>query len=119
MATTSSDSPFPVFIHHKFVVIDAETKSPTIFTGSANMSGNALYRNDENLLEITECPRLAAIYLAEFMRLYEHYRARATWNRYIRGRVRTYTLSRDARWTGKAYKKGTPERRARVAMAKG
>lgn len=83
------------------------------------MSGNALYRNDENLLEITECPRLAAIYLAEFMRLYEHYRARATWNRYIRGRVHTYTLSRDARWTGKAYKKGTPERRARVAMAKG
>lgn len=115
----SSAARFPVFIHHKFVVIDAETKSPTIFTGSANMSGNALYRNDENLLEITECPRLAAIYLAEFMRLYEHYRARATWNRYMRGRVRTYTLSRDARWTGKAYKKGTPECRARVAMAKG
>ena len=110
---------FPVFIHHKFVVIDAETKSPTIFTGSANMSGNALYRNDENLLEITECPRLAATYLAEFMRLYEHYRARATWNRYMRGRVRTYTLSRNARWTGKAYKKGTPEWRARVAMTKG
>jgi hypothetical protein len=48
-----------------------------------------------------------AAYLAEFMRLYEHYRAR------------TYTLSRDARWTGKAYKKGTPEWRARVAVAKG
>jgi hypothetical protein len=28
-------------------------------------------------------------------------------------------LSRDARWTGKAYKKITPEWRARVAMAKG
>ena len=65
---------------------DGATKSPTIFPGSANMS--------------------------EFMRLYEHYRARAT-------RVRTYTLSRDARWTGKAYKKATPEWRARVAMAKG
>ena len=60
---------------------DGATKSPTIFTGSADMS--------------------------EFMRLYEHYRAR------------TYTLSRDARWTGKAYKKGTPEWRARVAVAKG
>jgi glycogen operon protein len=49
------------------LVIDAETDSPTIFSGSANMSGHALYRNDENLLEITECPRLAAIYLAEFL----------------------------------------------------
>jgi hypothetical protein len=57
--------------------------------------------------------------MSEFMRLYEHYRARATWNRYMRGRVRTYTLSRDARWTGKAYKKATPEWPARVAMAKG
>lgn len=72
---------------------DGATKSPTIFTGSADMS--------------------------EFMRLYEHYRARATRNRYMRGRVRTYTLSRDARWTGKAYKKATPEWRARVAMANG
>jgi hypothetical protein len=53
------------------------------------------------------------------MRLYEHYRARATWNRYMRGCVRTHTLSRDARWTGKAHKKATPEWRARVAMAKG
>ena len=114
-----SASKFPVFIHHKFVVIDAETDSPTIFTGSANMSGNALYRNDENLLEITGSPRLAAIYLAEFMRLYEHYRARATWNRYLRGRIRTYKLAADSRWTGKAYRKGTPEWRARVAMAKG
>lgn len=100
------------FIHHKFVVIDAETKIADDFHRSANMSGNALCRDGENLLEITECPRLAATYLAGFMRLYEHHRARA-------GRVRTYTLSRDARWTGKAYKKRTPEWRARVAIAKG
>ena len=70
--------PFPpVIIHHKFVVIDAETDSPVIYTGSANMSGNSVFNNDENLLEITGSPRLARIYLAEFLRLYEHYRARA------------------------------------------
>ncbi len=69
-----------VHIHHKFILIDAETDSPTIFTGSANMSNNSVFNNDENLLEITTCPRLAQIYLAEFMRLYEHYRARALWD---------------------------------------
>ena len=67
----------PVIIHHKFVVIDAETESPIVYTGSANMSGNSVYRNDENLLRNKGSPRLARIYLAEFLRLYEHYRARA------------------------------------------
>lgn len=108
---------FPVYIHHKFVIIDAETEKPTIFTGSANMSGNALYRNDENLMEITGSTRLAAIYLAEFLRLYEHYRARATWNRHMAGRVRTYKLHPDNRWTGKAYTKGSPEYKSRINMA--
>jgi len=110
---------FPVYIHHKFIVIDGETSKPTIFTGSANMSGNALYRNDENLLEITGSPRLAAIYVAEFLRLYEHYRARATWNRQMRGRVKSYTLQPDSRWTGRAYRKGSPEYKSRINMVEG
>jgi phosphatidylserine/phosphatidylglycerophosphate/cardiolipin synthase-like enzyme len=110
-------SKFPVYIHHKFVIIDAETDKPTVFTGSANMSGNALYRNDENLLEITGSPRIAAIYLAEFLRLYEHYRARATWNRYMAGRTKTYKLQPNNHWTGKAFKKGSPEYKSRINMA--
>jgi hypothetical protein len=32
----------PVIIHHKFIVIDAETELPIIYTGSANMSGNSV-----------------------------------------------------------------------------
>jgi phosphatidylserine/phosphatidylglycerophosphate/cardiolipin synthase-like enzyme len=77
---TAKLKPIPaVHIHHKFIVIDAETDDPTIYTGSANMSNNSTYNNDENLLEIKNS-RLAKIYLAEFMRLYEHYRTRAIWN---------------------------------------
>ena len=72
---------------------DGATKSPTIFTGSADMS--------------------------EFMRLYEHYRARATRNRYMRGRVCTYSLSRDARWTGRPTRKARPSGGHAVAVAKG
>ena len=74
----------PVYIHHKFIVIDAETDNPTIYTGSANMSNNSNYNNDENLLEIKGGKELASIYLAEFLRLYEHYRARVQWDDFIK-----------------------------------
>ena len=110
----------PVIIHHKFVVIDAETESPIIYTGSANMSGNSVYRNDENLLEIKGSPRLARIYLAEFLRLYEHYRARA---RFIKFKKKGesisqagLTLKKDRSWAKKHYTPGTPEYKARLRM---
>ena len=111
----------PVIIHHKFIVVDAETTSPTIYTGSANMSGNSVNHNDENLMEIRGSRRLAGIYMAEFFRLYEHYRARA---RYIAERQATpatpaepFKLSKDSSWANKAYDPGTPEFRSRVKMA--
>lgn len=110
----------PVIIHHKFVVIDAETESPVVYTGSANMSGNSVYNNDENLLEIKGSPRLARIYLAEFLRLYEHYRARA---RFIEFKKKGgnasqagLTLKKNRSWATKHYTPGTPEYKARLRM---
>jgi phosphatidylserine/phosphatidylglycerophosphate/cardiolipin synthase-like enzyme len=70
----------PVHIHHKFIVIDGETSHPKIFVGSANMSNNSVHNNDENLLEITGSLQLGQAYVAEFLRLYDHYRARALWD---------------------------------------
>src|SRR5262245_15155429 len=125
--------PPAVHIHHKFIIIDADTEAPTIYTGSANLSANSTNHNDENLLEITGSPALAQTYLAEFMRIYEHYRARALWNlahpaaakaarqpgRASRAKrvapaagrkiAQTFTLktTRDA-WVKGAYKRGTP-----------
>jgi phosphatidylserine/phosphatidylglycerophosphate/cardiolipin synthase-like enzyme len=113
-------SKFPVYVHHKFVLIDAETDHPVIFTGSANMSSNALYRNDENLLEIRDSPRLAAIYLAEFLRLYEHYRARAAWSRRQADADRphdTFKLTPDASWARKYYVEDSPEFKSRVNLS--
>ena len=114
----------PVIIHHKFIVIDAETESPIIYTGSANMSGNSVFNNDENLMEIKGSPRLARIYLAEFLRLYEHYRARA---RFIEFQQRRgggtsassefgLSLVKDRSWADKHYTAGTPEYKARLRM---
>ncbi len=111
----------PVIIHHKFVVIDAETTSPTIYSGSANMSGNSVNKNDENLLEIKGSRRLAGIYLAEFLRLYEHYRARACAIAEEKGATASsgqpFKLQKDSRWARAYFKPGTTQYRSRVHMA--
>lgn len=111
------DPKIMVRVHHKFVVIDAEGDHPVVYTGSANFSGNSLHGNDENLLEITNCPRIAGMYMAEFLRLYEHYRARMAFDRRAAGDPNTFTLSTDNTWAMPYYTPGRPEFAARQAMA--
>jgi len=130
--TMKKRPPPAVHIHHKFIVIDAETDNPVIYTGSNNLSNNSTHRNDENLMEIKGSPELAQTYFAEFVRLYEHYRARALWNmahppskrtlkdtaksRSKLGRTFTLKTTRDE-WVKGAYKKGTAEYLARRTLA--
>lgn len=109
---------WPVYIHHKFIAIDTETDSPVIYTGSANMSGSSLYNNDETLLEIKGSRSLGAIYLTEFLRLYEHYRARKTYDDYVAKKYPDYKLAKDASWCKKHYTLGTPESKSRISMVK-
>ena len=52
-------------MHHKVIVIDAET----VITGSYNFSKNAEERNSENLLIIKGNPDIAQAYLSEFQRV--------------------------------------------------
>ncbi len=112
----------PVVIHHKFIVIDAEGANPVVYTGSANMSRNSEQYNDENLLEIRD-KRIAAIYLAEFLRLYEHYRARALAIHAKQqhgtgaGTHARLALAPDSSWAKKYYVAGSPEQKARIALA--
>lgn len=135
--SSKKGGPPAVHIHHKFIIIDADTDQPTIYTGSANLSENSTHKNDENLLEITGSPALAQTYLAEFMRIYEHYRARALWNiaHPAAGKPKakkkplppssakriadTFTLkkTRDA-WVKDAYKRGTPAYIERQTLAR-
>ena len=82
------------------------------------MSGNSVFNNDENLLEMKGSPRMAHIYLAEFLRLYEHYRARA---RFIASKLggtssSSFELQKDRGWAEKHYTPGTPEYKARLKM---
>lgn len=112
-----------VTVHHKFIVIDAEGANPVVYTGSANMSRNSEQYNDENLLEIRD-QRIAAIYLAEFLRLYEHYRARALAINAKQhgtdggtGAHARLALAPDSSWAKKYYVAGSPEAKARIALA--
>ena len=111
----------PVIVHHKFIVIDGETDHPIIYSGSANMSKNSVNFNDENLLEISGSRGVADIYMAEFFRLYEHYRARAHWVAvHVNGHPESDLMLKGTRdeWAGKFLRPGSPESRARVAMVK-
>jgi phosphatidylserine/phosphatidylglycerophosphate/cardiolipin synthase-like enzyme len=72
--------PVAVHVHHKFIVIDGDTDHPIIFSGSPNFSKASENSNDENVLEIKDNVPLARAYVAEFLRLYGDYRARAIWD---------------------------------------
>ncbi|MDQ3902799.1 MAG: phospholipase D-like domain-containing protein [Thermoproteota archaeon] len=116
-SSMETKSKWEVHIHHKFIIIDGETEHPVIYTGSANMSDNSVHENDENLLEIRDAPKLAQIYLAEFFRLYEHYRARAARKAFERGDRRTYELAKGGDWRRDYYDDRRPQFKSRVSMA--
>ena len=63
-------------IHSKTIVIDPWSDDPKVFLGSANFSKASCSDNDENALLITGDQRLAAIIATEFIRIYDHYKAR-------------------------------------------
>ena len=112
----------PVIIHHKFIVIDAETESPIIYTGSANMSGNSVFNNDENLMEIKGSPRLAQITCLNFydyMNIIVH--VHDLLHFVETGRRATaaefgLALRKDNSWAKKHYTPGSPEYKSRMRM---
>jgi len=59
--------------HNKVLVVDAESPSATVVTGSYNFTSAAQYRNAENVLIVRNDPPLAAQYRANLLAL----RARA------------------------------------------
>jgi len=118
-------------VHHKFIVIDGDTKNPTIYSGSPNFSTASENGNDENVLEIKGNSALAHVYVAEFMRLYNPYRARALWEKQHGGKKAKSKKGKAAsaantphdplvlkrtrnEWAGEAYKSGTKAALART-----
>jgi phosphatidylserine/phosphatidylglycerophosphate/cardiolipin synthase-like enzyme len=61
------------YVHTKFLLIDPLADSPTLVTGSANFSKASCINNDEDMLVVSDHPRVADVYLTEFLRMFEHY----------------------------------------------
>jgi PLD-like domain len=62
-------------MHHKFVVVDFDTKDAVVYLGSYNFSEAADQKNGENLVRIKD-RTVATSYMIEAVRLYDHYRFR-------------------------------------------
>ncbi|MBL7941609.1 MAG: hypothetical protein JNM00_02525, partial [Flavobacteriales bacterium] len=95
---------FNPLVHHKFIVIDADTADPIIITGSANYSKNSSQKNDENTLIIRD-NRIGKLYLSEFFRIYEHYRSR--WYLMRSQPSDDIFLREDNSWSDKYYNRST------------
>lgn len=65
-----------ILIHTKIIVTDFTSDTPTVISGSHNLSGNASDSNDENYIIARGDTALADCYGVELMRIYDHYRFR-------------------------------------------
>ncbi|MDJ0628915.1 MAG: phospholipase D-like domain-containing protein [Rhodobacter sp.] len=62
------------YIHTKYMLLDALSDDPKLFTGSANFSAPSVEGNDENMILMRgpAFKRVAEVYATEFMRLFNH-----------------------------------------------
>jgi hypothetical protein len=61
-----------VQMHHKFIVIDADTPDARVYSGSFNFSGSADTSNGENLMLIRDA-RVASSFMVEALSMFDHY----------------------------------------------
>jgi phosphatidylserine/phosphatidylglycerophosphate/cardiolipin synthase-like enzyme len=93
-----------LLVHTKAIVVDFTSDSPTIISGSHNLSDAASNGNDENYLIIRGDTDLADRYGLELLRFYEHYRFRYFAKKLQLKQVRP--LATDDSWTDDYYREG-------------
>ncbi|MEO6090284.1 MAG: phospholipase D-like domain-containing protein [Umezawaea sp.] len=104
-----------LYSHTKYMLIDPLGDNPLVITGSGNFSDASVNKNDENMLVIQGDPRVADIYLGEFMRVFTHF-----YFRYLRQKFddedqrHTFYLAPDDRWVHRYYDPATPSCRQRL-----
>jgi len=104
-----------LLVHTKAVVTDFTSDSPTIISGSHNLSAAASNGNDENYLIIRGDTDLADRYGLELLRFYEHYRFRYFAKKLALKQVRP--LVADDSWTDDYYLSGDLRRLSRLRFS--
>lgn len=103
------------YLHTKYMIIDALTDDPIVISGSANFSNASTVDNDENMLIFRGNTRIADIYMTEFMRMFNHFRARNESNalsdeEFEKGEV----LDPSSDWVEKYFTEGSSYQRERL-----
>ncbi|WP_030129034.1 phospholipase D-like domain-containing protein [Pseudomonas sp. QTF5] len=104
-----------LLVHTKAIVVDFTSDSPTIISGSHNLSEVASNGNDENYLIIRGDTDLADRYGLELLRFYEHYRFRYFAKKLSLKQVRP--LAPDDSWTDDYYLEGDLRMLSRLRFA--
>lgn len=107
------------YIHNKFMLLDALSSDPKIFSGSANFSNPSVEGNDENML-LMRGPAfrgVAELYTTEFMRMFNHLYFRTVAVRLARekkGDVRKAAILEPTdKWVAPHFKSGSSHDRFR------
>ena len=104
-----------LLVHTKVIVVDFTSDTPTIISGSHNLSEAASNGNDENYLIIRGDTDLADRYGLELLRFYEHYRFRYFAKKLALKQVRP--LAADDSWTDDYYLEGDLRMLSRLRFA--
>ena len=104
-----------LLVHTKAIVVDFTSDTPTIISGSHNLSAAASNGNDENYLIIRGDTDLADRYGLELLRFYEHYRFRYFAKKLQLKQVRP--LAADDSWTDDYYLEGDLRMLSRLRFA--
>ncbi len=104
-----------ILIHTKLVIVDFTSNSPTVISGSHNLSKSASEGNDENFLIVHGNTDVADCYGCELMRLYDHYRLR--W--FLKQGIEqgSAALKEDDSWTEPYFVEGSLEESDRLRFA--
>jgi phosphatidylserine/phosphatidylglycerophosphate/cardiolipin synthase-like enzyme len=98
-------------IHDKFVVVDFDTDTPAVFTGSSNLSAGGEEENGDNLLAISD-PAVASIYAVQALGLVDHFHFRAVMQ--TATQAAPLTLDATDNWWQEYYQDGTLKARERA-----
>ena len=104
-----------LLVHTKVVVANFTTDTPTVISGSHNLSVGASNGNDENYLIIRGDLDLADRYGLEVLRFYEHYRARY-YAKLLKAKE-AKPLEEDDSWTTPYYTPGNLKHSGRLRFA--
>ena len=104
-----------IHIHSKIILADPFGPDPILVTGSANFSTNSTVANDSNVLVFRGDTAVTDVYVADFMRMFEHYWFRSRKDEKAEAN-QVFALKDTDAWSERYFTAGSREQRDRLAF---